>query len=279
MFQCHKCRAINYDEKDPFLCNSCGFCKYAKFEYGLTARPCCAVDPIENEEDRKKALSNINTLLEKADQVYRQLIGNKPELEHLLVMVSDGADGGDDVVNTGSPVNKYIHQLGQKYCVECKNLFEELSKLIQKVMATRLELISFDRSRQSSAAADPAAAAAPQLERKLSGVGAGGLKIGNNSGVTCYGCAAACVEHCLTLLQALATLQVTRPELHNQDLVTQLLHHNLRQGAAGTRKSAQTLICLLTRNNPAATEKLNLLLYNRLITALNSGDQLLHTIR
>ena len=47
----------------PFLCNSCGFCKYAKFEYSLTARPCCAVDPIENEEDRKKALANINSLL------------------------------------------------------------------------------------------------------------------------------------------------------------------------------------------------------------------------
>ena len=78
VFQCHKCRAINYDEKDPFLCNSCGFCKYAKFEYSLTARPCCAVDPIENEEDRKKALANINSLLEKADKVYRQLIANKP---------------------------------------------------------------------------------------------------------------------------------------------------------------------------------------------------------
>lgn len=47
-------RSINYDERDPFLCNACGFCKYAKFDYNLTARSCCAVDPIENEEDRKK---------------------------------------------------------------------------------------------------------------------------------------------------------------------------------------------------------------------------------
>ena len=47
-------RSINYDEKDPFLCNACGFCKYAKFDVTLTAKPCCAVDPIENEEDRKK---------------------------------------------------------------------------------------------------------------------------------------------------------------------------------------------------------------------------------
>lgn len=48
-------RSINYDEKDPFLCNACGFCKYARFDFMLYAKPCCAVDPIENEEDRKKA--------------------------------------------------------------------------------------------------------------------------------------------------------------------------------------------------------------------------------
>ena len=111
VFQCHKCRqvlvnsyvmiviffepvvtevqlinnsylrSINYDEKDPFLCNACGFCKYAKFDYTLTARPCCAVDPIENEEDRKKAILRINTLLEKADRVYSKVTSQKSFLE------------------------------------------------------------------------------------------------------------------------------------------------------------------------------------------------------
>ena len=274
VFQCHKCRAINYDEKDPFLCNSCGFCKYAKFEYSLTARPCCAVDPIENEEDRKKALANINTLLEKADKVYRQLIANKPELEQLLLKVSDGSDVLEESSGTGSPVNKSIHQLGQKYCVECKNSFEELSKLIQRVMATRLELISFDKSR-SGGNIEPAAT--PQVERKLSG-GVGGLSVGC-SGATCYGCATACVEHCLTLLRALATKQIIRPELHEQDLVSELLDNNLRRGAASTRSSVQALICLLTRNNSTATQKLNSLLYSRLSSALAGGDQLLAPVR
>lgn len=78
-------RAINYDEKDPFLCHACGFCKYAKFDYTMFARPCCAVEPIENDEDRKKTVSTINTLLERADRVYKQLIGNKPTLEVSLV--------------------------------------------------------------------------------------------------------------------------------------------------------------------------------------------------
>lgn len=84
VFQCHKCRSINYDEKDPFLCNACGFCKYGKFEYTLSARPCCAVDPIETEEDRKKAVQNINQLLERADKIYQVLVSYKPYLEVLL---------------------------------------------------------------------------------------------------------------------------------------------------------------------------------------------------
>lgn len=118
------CRAINYDEKDPFLCNACGFCKYAKFDFTLTAKPCCAVDPIENEEDRKKvfrqhtentipvhtgcfkmvlislpifyvfffffqAIGTINALLEKADRIYRNLQQHRPQLEKLLIQVKE----------------------------------------------------------------------------------------------------------------------------------------------------------------------------------------------
>ena len=34
--------------------------------------------------------------------------------------------------NTGtSAVNKAIHHLAQRYCVDCRNAFEELSKIIQ----------------------------------------------------------------------------------------------------------------------------------------------------
>jgi len=46
VYQCHKCRAINYDERDPFLCHSCGFCKYAKMDISLLAKTVVAVDPI-----------------------------------------------------------------------------------------------------------------------------------------------------------------------------------------------------------------------------------------
>lgn len=64
-----------------------------------------------------------------------------------------------------------------------------------------------------------------------------------------------------------------------QHLVTELLHNNLRRGAGATRASVTTLICLLTRNNAAATQQLNQLLYSRLLAALNSGDQILAPVR
>ena len=64
VFQCHKCRSINYDERDPFLCISCGFCKFVKFDFTIVGKSCCAVDPIEWEEDSKQTLLNISTLLD-----------------------------------------------------------------------------------------------------------------------------------------------------------------------------------------------------------------------
>ena len=90
VFQCHKCRSINYDERDPFLCNSCGFCKFAKFDFTLVGRNCCAVDPIESEEDRKQTLLTINQLLERADKIYYTLSQHtKPTLEALIIKYNE----------------------------------------------------------------------------------------------------------------------------------------------------------------------------------------------
>ena len=90
VFQCHKCRAINYDERDPFLCNACGFCKFAKFELNFVGRPCNSVELIENEEDRRLVIQNISGLLERADKVYYALSQHsKPTLEALVVKLNE----------------------------------------------------------------------------------------------------------------------------------------------------------------------------------------------
>ncbi|CAB4062605.1 UBR4 [Lepeophtheirus salmonis] len=288
VFQCHKCRSINYDEKDPFLCNACGFCKYAKFEYTLNTRPCCAVDPIENEDDYKKAVTSINSLLEKADKVYRNLISNKPSLENLLAKITESVndkhpgDGAIDsfsttastsvanAANTGNigttssnavssstgssssnHVNQYIQTLASKYCSECKGSFEDLSKIIQKVMATRKELVSFENARKAKYVPGGTSKSPSTVGRSVS------------SG-KCYGCAAATVEHCLTLLRALASKVRYRNELYQQGLIKQLMEYNLRRGTSNIRLEVRKLICLITRDNLIATNHLNKLIFSKI---------------
>ena len=68
VFQCHKCRSINYDERDPYLCTMCGYCRYAKFEWSMTSRPCTTADPVDSEEERRRAELELRRHLEKADQ-------------------------------------------------------------------------------------------------------------------------------------------------------------------------------------------------------------------
>ena len=89
-------------------------CKY------LFSRPTCAVDPIENEEDRKKAIFNINSLLEKADVAYQKLVKNKPDMEKWLERISEsgtlieetgGGAAQAGAVAPGSQVNQFIQVL------------------------------------------------------------------------------------------------------------------------------------------------------------------------
>ncbi|XP_018403962.1 PREDICTED: protein purity of essence [Cyphomyrmex costatus] len=265
VFQCHKCRAINYDEKDPFLCHACGFCKYAKFDYTLTGRPCCAVDPIENDDDRKKTVATINTLLEKADRVYKTLISNKPTLEMLLVKISehrlDRALEDGIQVSGSTQVNRAIQLLAQRYCGECKTSFEELSKIIQRVLACRRELVAYDRNQRG------------QSSSQLSYGGANANDVMKDETIVspvgrCYGCASAATEHCLILLRALATKSVARDVLCKQGLIQELVEHNLRKGTVQMQEDVRQLLCLVTRDNAQSTKEICSLLTNRITLTL-----------
>lgn len=134
--------------------------------------------------------------MEKADRVYRTLLGTKQILELLVQKVAEHKF--DRVVDenmvgnivSSSQVNKVIQLLAQKYCVECKTSFEELSKIIQKVQACRRELVAYDRSQMDSPMTTSSDSS--QLD----------MNVPHNR---CYGCALASTEQCLTLLRAMAT--------------------------------------------------------------------------
>ncbi|KAF4529110.1 hypothetical protein B566_EDAN013679 [Ephemera danica] len=254
VFQCHKCRAINYDEKDPFLCHSCGFCKYAKFEYTLTARPCCAVDPIENDEDRKKTLNSISTMQERADRIYKQLSTIRPNVEVILQSIEEGQGAQEEGGSTGSSNSTHVKQrinlLAQRYCVDCKSSFEELGKISQKVMACRAEIVAYDRKQREDQHV-------PKRNRFLT-----------TASKDCYGCASSTSEHCLTILKALATISGPKQVLRSSGLINELVEKNLARKSSAMQEQVKHLLCLLAKDQPIATEELCDLLIARIMTAL-----------
>lgn len=218
-------------------------------------------------------------MLEKADRIYKQLIGNKPTLESLVLKITEHRSDkkGDEpsgAINnnttTQNPVsavqlaqvkvNKTIQMLAQQYCTECKTSFEELSKIIQKVLASRKELVTYERKHhdmglpeKTSVFEDLQVASVPCVTNK------------------CYGCATAATEHCLTLLRALALNKTTRQILCSYGLIPELVWNNLRKGNVHNQEDVRLLLCTLTRDNPEATEALCNILMTRITNSLDGN--------
>ena len=121
-------------------------------------------------------------------------------------------------------------------------------------MATRKELVSFDESRK----------AVKTTSTDISKSSVKKCVIATK----CYGCASASVEHCLTLLRALAAKPLSRVELFQHGLIEELMVFNLRRGTSTVRHEVRKLICLLTRDNAQATEHLNKLIKDKIGSAL-----------
>ncbi|CAF3628387.1 unnamed protein product [Adineta steineri] len=277
VFQCHKCRSINYDERDPFLCNSCGYCKYCKFDFIFTAKQVNYVEPIESDEDRAKTITNISQLLEKTDKIYRQLINQKPILEFLLTKLTSDDQGSPVIPSlpTATPtpstttattgdtneqqqqtptvptptvtltstnnlngINRIVQQIAPKYNTECRQTYDELGKYIQKIICARKELYTYD-----------------QRHSNLSSSSTTTINTFSTSH-NCYGCTLSTISHCILLLRAFASSsnRLKQSITNNIPLIDELLLNNIRYTNQQIRHDVRLLFCYLTRDNSQLTD-------------------------
>ncbi|PIO62133.1 hypothetical protein TELCIR_16324, partial [Teladorsagia circumcincta] len=157
VFQCVKCRAINYDEKDPFLCQSCGFCKYARMDISLVCRPLPGVQPITTDAERASCVESMARLLCEMEQTRSQLAAGRALSESLwlqsrpLPPISfhvESPDAANALIAALPPINHQqpaIHALLMT-TTHCKALHEELCMQTQQLIAFREELRGYDRS-------------------------------------------------------------------------------------------------------------------------------------
>lgn len=117
----------------------------------------------------------------------------------------------------------FFQGIAQRYCVDCKNAFEEMSKVTQSVTATRQELAKYDAQQQETLSqvfkVSPSASPSTVGNRpSFSRLPSWSSYVENPSRdpesncqvvSKCFGCTLSCIQHCLTILRALVTLDST----------------------------------------------------------------------
>ena len=95
-FQCRKCRHINYERLDAFLCVECGYCASASFRYELTAAVATSAVAITNDKDYKVAVNRVRVASQLRDELQSTL------KKKLHVITADGLKTRDKYVAVDS---------------------------------------------------------------------------------------------------------------------------------------------------------------------------------
>lgn len=143
VFSCHKCKAINYDHLDAFVCSTCGTCKYATFEFSCLGKQVFIGDKIRNEEDCKKSLQIIDTQLNSSANKLIGLKEKSSEIKSLLISLKTGD-------YKGKSLTELISSLEDLYNNQTKALHEGLSNCQKIMLTTRKQLREYISSNRRS---------------------------------------------------------------------------------------------------------------------------------
>jgi len=193
-------------------------------------------------------------------------------------------------------INQEIQGIAQRYCVDCKAAFEEMSKVTQSVLETRKELSQYDLKQQeilsramqatpTPIACSPSATSLTSSPSTSFRISFPSIDLPSEEDVAtseeatvikplvisrCYGCALSTVQHCLTVLRALSTFTEIHPYLLKQGLLQELIEYNLQQPKSDIVLLAQNLLIKLSAENIAANAELNQILCERIKLCLTT---------
>merc|ERR1712130_399192 len=122
VFQCRKCRHINYENQKGFLCNSCGYCRFATFLIQITAKHSFNVDQIKNEDDQQKIMSMITKL---TTSIHENLTKLKEFAQKISLKLNAIEHSQHSILHRQNAAN--IDEIRKIYMVDCKRMHTNLA--------------------------------------------------------------------------------------------------------------------------------------------------------
>ncbi|CAF1322792.1 unnamed protein product, partial [Rotaria sordida] len=291
VFQCHKCRSINYDERDPFLCNSCGYCKYCKFDFIFTAKQINYVEPIESDEDRIKTIATISQLLEKTDKIYRQLLNQKPILEYLLTKLNSDDQTSTLIpplpttttitnpttttttTTTGDTSDQQQQQPPSvptpTITLPSTNNPNGINRIVQQI-APKYNIECRQTYDELGKYIQKIICARKELntydQRHSNSLSTKIMITTPSRSHHCYGCILSTISHCILLLRAFVTSsnRLKQSITNNISLIDELLLNNIRYTNQQIRHDVRLLFCYLTRDNIQLTDYITTKILNKI---------------
>ncbi|CAJ0573857.1 unnamed protein product, partial [Mesorhabditis spiculigera] len=245
--QCVKCRQINYDEKEPFLCPSCGFCKYARMELLVVSRPLASIPPLSSDKEYLQAQESMGKLLSEMEQTRTSLTAAKALAEALwikepqlppIALHEESIEHANilmQAVPQLHPTQSSVSALSA--CVShCKTVHEELCAQTQQLIAFREELRNYQNSSNST------------IHKALN------MGFYSTSS-TCLGCICASVIHSVSLIAATCDQPGVLEKLLDNDFIWGPLLA-MGQEFEPIRDDVELLLCRLTYENQRGTARL-----------------------
>lgn len=266
-FQCRLCRNINYEKLDAFLCNECGYCKHARFDWSLLCRPSFAVETIADDTDKAKALAAIQRESENAHKCFLEIVSCKRTLEQLLTPLalsdaqSAGAAGSSSlgagaVAGAGSAggiIQRQVQVAGTLYCKDAKRWFQSMMHSVRMLSALGQQLASYlgvDSVQQSTTtAADKSSSS-------------------SSSKAHCFGCATKFLGLAFEVLVPLAERDECRSEMIEAGTLDALVESAMHMGPMYSREMARSLVVALARDSKELTARVVVLVRRKVSACL-----------
>ena len=146
------------------------------------------------------------------------------------------ATGTQASATNANGINRIVQQIAPKYNTECRQIYDELGKYIQKIICARKELYTYDQ-RHTHPSVTSTTVNVPSSHH-------------------CYGCTLATISHCVLLLRAFVSSsnRLKQSITSNIPLIDELLLNNIRYTNQQIRHDVRLLLCYLTRDNAQLTE-------------------------
>jgi E3 ubiquitin-protein ligase UBR4 len=149
-FQCRLCRNINYEHLQAFLCNECGYCKHARFDWSLLCCTSFTIDAIADEADKAKTISAIQRESENAHKCFQDIIACKRTLEQLLSPHVRGechmpAMACSSLMSnvTASIISRQLQAVAVVYGQDAKRSFHAMAHSVRMLSALGKQLASY----------------------------------------------------------------------------------------------------------------------------------------